>query len=110
MTGGLIWGERRWLAEDYSEVRCNIVALVSLQVSDPDSDVQDEEECLAGVQGLNHFSASIILSQIPLQHFVHLLPEERAEVCGGLLADEIIVSCRPLYHVSSFLMAIIGRV
>ncbi|KAF8902219.1 hypothetical protein CPB84DRAFT_1776215 [Gymnopilus junonius] len=71
-TGGMIWGERRWLGEDYSE---------------------DEEDCLADVQGLNHFSASIILSQLPLRDFLHLLPEERAGVCAGLLADEIIAAC-----------------
>ncbi|KAF4611901.1 hypothetical protein D9613_004406 [Agrocybe pediades] len=58
-TAGAIWGERAWLGLDFLE---------------------EEEKCLAGINGMNHFTASIILSQISLQEFINLLPEERLEM------------------------------
>lgn len=43
---------------------------------------------------MNHFSASMILSQITLEEYVELVPEERMAVCSGLIVQEALV--RPL--------------
>ncbi|KJA28295.1 hypothetical protein HYPSUDRAFT_692407 [Hypholoma sublateritium FD-334 SS-4] len=62
-TGGAVWGERDWLISDYLE---------------------GEQSSLAGLNGLNHFSASIILYQISLQDFINISPQERIDGFAGL--------------------------
>ncbi|PPQ89986.1 hypothetical protein CVT25_009626 [Psilocybe cyanescens] len=66
-TFGVIWGERPWLSAEF---------------------IEEEEQLLAGIKGMNHFSASMILSQITLEEYVELVPEERMAVCSGLIVQE----------------------
>ncbi|KDR85963.1 hypothetical protein GALMADRAFT_132579 [Galerina marginata CBS 339.88] len=72
VTSGLVWGEREWLGADFLE---------------------DEEQCLASINSMNHFTASMILSQQTLQDFIDLLPEERLEMCSGLIGDDALSQC-----------------
>ncbi|KAF8971848.1 hypothetical protein BDZ97DRAFT_1913740 [Flammula alnicola] len=72
-TQGAIWGERAWLASDLLE--------------------EDEEDRLAGINGMNHFSASIILCQASLQEFVDMSPQERVDSFGGYVGVEAIMIC-----------------
>ncbi|KAH9486089.1 hypothetical protein JR316_0000153 [Psilocybe cubensis] len=71
-TFGVIWATRPWLSADF---------------------IESEEQALAGLDGMNHFSASMILSQITLEEFLQLEHEERMQVCAGLLHEEILAKC-----------------
>ncbi|KAF8167181.1 hypothetical protein B0H34DRAFT_3858 [Crassisporium funariophilum] len=69
-TEGAIWGERAWLGVDYLE---------------------DEEATLSSLMGMNRFSASIVLCQVPLQEFLNLSPNERVQTFGRYIGVDTIV-------------------
>ncbi|CAA7265011.1 unnamed protein product [Cyclocybe aegerita] len=71
-TQGAIWGQRTWLMQDYLE---------------------DEETNLATIDGLNHFSASIVLCQVSLEDFLNMPPEQRADVFVGFIGLEAMTRC-----------------
>ncbi|KAF5332637.1 hypothetical protein D9611_005385 [Ephemerocybe angulata] len=58
-TNGAIWGEREWLEEEH-----------------------EDESDLACVAGLNHFSAALILSQVGVEDFLKMSPQERMSYFG----------------------------
>ena len=89
-TGGAVWGEREWLAADFLEVwnyypsvRWLLVVKANLR--------QDEENCLSGISGMNNFSASIVLCEMPLQEFVELSPQDRMNGFGGYIGVQPMV-------------------
>ncbi|KAF5372952.1 hypothetical protein D9758_001575 [Tetrapyrgos nigripes] len=69
-TGGLLWGERKWLGDD----------------------VPDAEENVAAAEGMNRFAAYVILCQISVEDFLEMMPEERLERFGPFIGDERIVT------------------
>ena len=86
-TNGAIWGNREWLDTDILEVW---KPSFSGQLSD--LRLQDEEANLASLNGMNHFSASIILCQVSVEEFIDLLPEERIAAFGPyILADRLVM-------------------
>ncbi|KAF8813427.1 hypothetical protein BYT27DRAFT_7084485 [Phlegmacium glaucopus] len=68
-TGGVIWGDREWLDGDFLE---------------------DEEANLASVNGINRFSASIILCQVSLQEFLNIEPEDRIARFGEFIGADAV--------------------
>ncbi|KAJ3514549.1 hypothetical protein NLJ89_g2311 [Agrocybe chaxingu] len=71
-TEGAIWGQRMWLMQDYLE---------------------DEETNLATIDGLNHFSASIVLCQVPLEDFLNMPPEQRTDGFASFIGLEAMTRC-----------------
>ncbi|KZT72907.1 hypothetical protein DAEQUDRAFT_552793 [Daedalea quercina L-15889] len=68
-TQGALWGSREWL----------------------DFDEQEGESDLAGVEGMNAFAASIILSQMSLDDFLDTSPEDRVQYFGPYVGHERLV-------------------
>lgn len=52
--------------------------------------MQDEQD-LASVAGMNHFSAALILSQIDLEDFLKMEPQDRLSQFGGFVGADTIV-------------------
>ncbi|KAF8238023.1 hypothetical protein L208DRAFT_1355554 [Tricholoma matsutake] len=69
-TQGAVWGGREWL----------------------DLEIAEEEADLVAVGGMNHFSASIVLSQVTAQQYLDMTPEERIESFAQFIGVEAIVS------------------
>ena len=46
---------------------------------------------MASVDGMNRFSASIVLCQVSLQDFLNIEPEERITRFGGYIGADIVV-------------------
>ncbi|KAH9929682.1 uncharacterized protein B0H18DRAFT_995724 [Fomitopsis serialis] len=68
-TQGALWGAREWL----------------------DFDEQEGEYDLAGVDGMNAFAASIILSQMRLDDFLDTGPEDRVQYFGPYVGHDRLV-------------------
>ena len=66
------WGEREWLIESNWD--------------------EEDEANLALAQGMNSFSACVVLCIMPLQDFVDLTPEERLDGFGPYLGADAMVS------------------
>lgn len=81
-TGGAVWGERDWLTSDFLEVSDSYLMLEISSIP-YHLCLQGEQSSLAGLNGLNHFSASIILYQISLQDFINISPQERIDGFAG---------------------------
>ncbi|TFK71936.1 hypothetical protein BDN72DRAFT_957663 [Pluteus cervinus] len=64
-----VWGSRDWL----------------------DGDVSEDEHELASIPGMNHFSASIVLSIVTLQEFLDLSCDERVDAFGSYIGDVAVV-------------------
>ena len=47
---------------------------------------------MASVDGMNRFSASIVLCQVSLQDFLNMEPEERIARFGGFIGADTVVS------------------
>ncbi|KAG6896756.1 hypothetical protein C0992_006331 [Termitomyces sp. T32_za158] len=69
-TEGALWGSREWL----------------------DADESEEEKDLALINGMNHFSAAIVLFQMTLQVFLDVGPEERLAMVGPLIGNDAIAA------------------
>ncbi|KAG6833602.1 hypothetical protein H0H87_004229 [Tephrocybe sp. NHM501043] len=67
-TNGALWGEREWL----------------------DVDASEDEKNLASLNGMNCFSALVVLWQTALQQFVDMSGEERLSLLGPLIGSEAI--------------------
>ena len=50
------------------------------------------------MNGINHFSASIILCQVSLEEFIDLLPEERVSAFGAYILPDRIVCHSLFFH------------
>ncbi|TBU49344.1 hypothetical protein BD309DRAFT_910234 [Dichomitus squalens] len=66
VTGGAIWGQRLWLTHED----------------------RDGEYDLCGVDGMNLFASSLLLSQVSVEDFLETTPEDRLRDYGGLLSVE----------------------
>ncbi|TFY68590.1 hypothetical protein EVJ58_g926 [Rhodofomes roseus] len=66
---GALWGAREWLDFDEQEGECD----------------------LAGVDGMNAFAASIILSQMSLDDFLDTSPEDRVQYFGPYVGHDRLV-------------------
>ncbi|KAG6849252.1 hypothetical protein H0H93_010001 [Arthromyces matolae] len=70
-TGGALWENRDWLDLDESEDEMDLVSL----------------------QGMNCFSAAVILCQMKLQAFLDMTPDERLELLGPLVGMDTMTIC-----------------
>ncbi|CCM03793.1 uncharacterized protein FIBRA_05941 [Fibroporia radiculosa] len=68
-SGGILWGKRQWLGIDEQEGECD----------------------LAAVDGMNHFTASVVLSQMSLDDFLDETPEERTQNFAVLIGPNRIM-------------------
>ncbi|KAG6813927.1 hypothetical protein H0H92_005776 [Tricholoma furcatifolium] len=68
-TNGKLWGDRQWLDVDVPQ--------------------QDERD-LGSLAGMNCFSASIVLSQMTLQQFLDMTPEQRLAMFDEIIGVEAI--------------------
>lgn len=85
-TEGAIWGDRGWLEEEFTEVYP-----ISGSEHIPLTYRQDEDN-LASLDGVNRFSAAIMLCQVSLQELLDLSPEARLEELGPYVGFDAIVS------------------
>ena len=89
-TGGLLWQERWWLgereAEDspLSEFEVRPANSPNIIFASRNGKFQDERD-LGALAGMNVFAACLILSQMSLDEFLSLAPQERTERFGQLL-------------------------
>ena len=83
-TDGVLWGDRSWL-DSIDQVRSDIDICPTLLI------LSKDEENLATASGMNRFTSAIVLSQMTLDEFIALGPDDRHHTFSTLVGASAIV-------------------